>query len=376
MWSNLITKRFYIMTDNYEQRVRESIENIVDPDLNLSLKDLKAIERIDFDEKSLLVDLRLVQPFHFVAEKIIAEVSNALSPILDGREVEVNVRESLNSISKKDILAGVKNIIAVASGKGGVGKSSLAANIAASLQQKGAVVGILDGDVYGPSQPTMFGMPHAKLQAEQLPDGSTVAKPLEKYGIKIASMGFVMNREEAAIVRGPMLASYFSMLFEQIDWGGLDFMIFDLPPGTGDIQLTLTQKIPLTGAVVITTPQEIAVADVRRSLAMFGKVDVDVLGIIENMSYFTPPDMPDKKYYIFGEGGGKKVAEESNVDFLGEVPLNMEMRDGNDSGRPFVLSGKDSEQVAAINSVVAKMVTNIRKLNHKASKQSGLEIIM
>jgi len=214
----------------------------------------------------------------------------------------------------------------------------------------------------------MFGLENKKLMATTTPDGRTVAAPIEQYGVKVASMGFVMNREEAAIVRGPMLAGYFSMLFEQVEWGELDFLIFDLPPGTGDIQLTLVQKIPLTGAVIVTTPQDIALADVRRSITMFQKVKVDVLGIIENMSYFTPDELPDKKYYIFGEGGGKRIANEFGVNLLGEVPIDINMREGNDSGKPVILKGDNNPQTNILKEIVYNVVSETRKVNYMNSK--------
>ncbi|MER3329264.1 MAG: Mrp/NBP35 family ATP-binding protein, partial [Candidatus Kapaibacterium sp.] len=246
---------------------------------------------------------------------------------------------------------------------------------AAALSKKGARVGIIDADIYGPSQPTMFGLKNAQMESVKMPDGKVKARPSTKYGIQIASMGFLMKQEDAAIVRGPMLAGYFSMLFEQIVWGNLDFLIFDLPPGTGDVQLTLTQKIPLTGAVTVTTPQEIALADVRRSIAMFNKVNVENIGIIENMSWFSPPDH-DEKYYIFGKDGGKMISEETNVDLLGQVPLSIQMREGNDGGMPEVLRDEDSEQSKELIAITDKIVSKIRKINYDKSLTPEVEITL
>ncbi len=358
--------------------IRSAINNVIDPDLGKSLAELNAIDIINIedniDDAFIEIKLKLPQPVHYVKDKIISECSGLLKEIAEGRELRISVSGNPQGTSDRTILPTVKNIIAVASGKGGVGKSSISSNIAAALSLSGASVGILDGDVYGPSQPTMFGLKDAKLEAVQNADGETIAKPVTKYGIKVASMGFVMQQQEAAIVRGPMLAGYFSMLFEQLDWGDLDYLIFDLPPGTGDIQLTLTQKIPLTGAVIVTTPQEISVADVRRSISMFRKVNVDILGIVENMSYFSPPDMPDRKYYVFGEGGGKRIANESNVPLLAEVPLNMEMRDGNDNGMPFVLKNPDSVQGKILISLTSNIVARVRRINYENSGASAPEI--
>jgi len=348
-----------------EHKLRSALLNVVDPDLKLNFSELNAIESITIDHSTILIKLFLIQPVQWIESKVKALCLEAVNGLTGDYDVVIEIEGASYDVSTRNVLPDVKNIIAVASGKGGVGKSAVAANIAASLALKGAKVGILDGDVYGPSQPTMFGLTDEPFQVYQDDKGKTIAFPIEKYGIKVASMGFLLNRNDAAILRGPMLAGYFSMLFEQLEWGELDFLVFDLPPGTGDIQLTMTQKIPLTGAVVVTTPQEISVADVRRSIAMFRKVNVDVLGIIENMSYFVPPDMPDKKYYIFGKGGGRTVAEEYNTKFFGEIPLNINMRETNDSGKPLVLHDNAGEQGAIIRDITASITTEIRKKNYE-----------
>lgn len=363
------------MTDNFTvSNIQAKIEVLADPDLNLTLKELNAIRNIGIDSNTVTIDLSLIQPIHWVADKVRSAISSALKEEIGDAELIVNIEESGMNIFDRPVLPEVKNIIAVASGKGGVGKSAVASNIAASLSLKGAKVGILDGDVYGPSQPTMFGLSDEPFKIYQTDDGQTVAFPLEKYGIKVASMGFMLSKNDAAILRGPMLAGYFSMLFEQLEWGELDFLVFDLPPGTGDIQLTMTQKIPLTGAMIVTTPQEIAVADVRRSIAMFRKVNVDVLGIVENMSYFVPPDSPDKKYYIFGQGGGKEVASDNDVPFLGEIPLNMAMRESNDNGKPIVLHDDAGHQGTVLRDITASLVSEIRKKNYDMLSNPFTEI--
>jgi ATP-binding protein involved in chromosome partitioning len=358
------------MSKNYNlDEIRANIEQIQDPDIEVTLGELNALQNISLEEENLTIDLELIQPVQWVAEKLYPLFDDVITTNYPDLNYELNVTEKYVDFSWRDYLKGVKNIIVVASGKGGVGKSAISANIASALSLSGAKVGILDGDVYGPSQPTMFDLKDSKIYAVDLPDGTTVAQPSEQYGIKVASMGFVMEQDEAAIVRGPMLAGYFSMLFEQIEWGNLDFLVFDLPPGTGDIQLTLTQKIPVTGSVIVTTPQEIAVADVRRSISMFKKVNVDIIGVIENMSYFVPPDMPDKKYFIFGEGGGEKVSKDYKVNFLGKVPLSIEMRENNDGGKPLVLADENCPQSEVIKEITAKIVSEIRKLNYRNDKQ-------
>lgn len=359
---------------NLEQNLKEKINQIIDEDLNKSLGELNAIKELIITEKAIQIYIELFQPIHIIYNKIKLEIKKLLEDLAPGKIYEIFIGEISSQPTNRQTLNRVKNLIAVASGKGGVGKSSIAANLAAGLMLTGAKVGILDADVYGPSQPTMFGLENRKLMATTTPDGRTIALPIEQYGINVASMGFIMNREEAAIVRGPMLAGYFSMLFEQVDWGELDYLIFDLPPGTGDIQLTLVQKIPLTGAVVVTTPQEIALADVRRSIAMFNKVKVDIIGIVENMSYFSPPELPDKKYYIFGEGGGRKIANEFGINLLGEIPLDLEMREGNDSGKPVILSNSDSEYIRKLKEFVNNVVKYVRIINYKKSSFNLPEI--
>jgi ATP-binding protein involved in chromosome partitioning len=362
-----------------EDKIRQALSNVIDPDLKKNLVELDAIKKILFlkDKNKndyVEIHIELVQPILWVAEEINNRCAEELSKLDADIESDIIFSEKPMPPRNSELLSGVKNIIAVASGKGGVGKSAIASNIAGALSLRGAKVGILDGDVYGPSQPTMFGLNEEPFQVYETEDGKTHAFPNEKYGIKVASMGFMLSRNEAAILRGPMLAGYFSMLFEQLEWGSLDFLVFDLPPGTGDIQLTLTQKIPLTGAVIVTTPQEIAVADVRRSIAMFRRVNVDILGIIENMSYFVPPDMPDKKYYIFGKGGGKSVAEENNINFLGEVPLDINMREANDGGKPIILRDDAGHQGEVIKHIVSNLITEIRKHNYGLISSPSLKI--
>jgi ATP-binding protein involved in chromosome partitioning len=357
-----------------EKQIIDELSQIIDADLNKTLGKLNGIEKVVIKDSTVQVYANLIQPIQWVYPKIKEEIIGILNKIAPDYNHEVFIDEAEMPENKRDFLKNVKNIIAVSSGKGGVGKSAVASNLAAALSLKGAKVGVLDADVYGPSQPTMFGLSGLQMHAAPGPDGKPLAIPLEKYGIKVASMGFLMDRTQAAIVRGPMLAGYFTMLFEQVEWGHLDFIIFDLPPGTGDIQLTLTQKIPLTGAVVVTTPQEISLADVRRSINMFEKVNVDVLGIVENMSYFTPPELPDKKYYIFGEGGGKRVAYEANTEFLGEVPLDINMREANDGGKPIVMTEGENKQADILKEITANIVCEVRKKNYQKMADKPVEI--
>lgn len=356
-----------------ETEVRQEVGGVVDPDFDLTLEELNAIKNVKVQDNLITIELELIQPINMIAERMNETCVKVLHRIAPDYENEIIFTEKGIDLSGRDVLKGVKNIIAVASGKGGVGKSAISSNIAAALALSGARVGILDGDVYGPSQPTMFDLKDKQLEAVER-EGKVIAYPLEQYGIKVASMGMLMNRDQAAIVRGPMLAGYFSTLFEQVDWGILDFLIFDLPPGTGDIQLTLTQKIPLTGAVIVTTPQEISLADVRRSISMFEKVNVPVLGIIENMSYFTPPDMPDKKYYIFGKEGGKNIAKEKDIPLLGQVPLSINMRESNDNGKPVVLTNDNDMQKEVLIETSRNITKEIRKRIYESIESGDTEI--
>lgn len=353
-----------------QERLTTLLQSIHDPDLGLTLGQLNALHSIEVSGNRVRVFLEVVPPLHWIAKRLDHDCKAMVLAHFPEAEVEILVREVEPAPNPARVFPNIKNMIAVSSGKGGVGKSTVAANLAAALAQRGARVGLLDADIYGPSQPTMYGMADQQMKAEKSPEGKMIGHPNEAYGVKVASIGFVMQRDQAAILRGPMLAGYFTMLMEQITWGELDFLIFDLPPGTGDIQLTLTQRIPLTGAVVVTTPQEIALADVRRSIQMFNKVNVNVLGVIENMSHFIPPDMPDRKYYIFGQGGGMQVAEEYTVPFLGEVPIDVRVRQGADEGFPFVLDPESGSLGDSFRMIAERVVQQVRKAQYAASSRT------
>lgn len=347
--------------------IQRLIQPIIDTDLQKTLGALQAISSVEIKGDTVSVYLSVVQPLHWIARRLDHDIKATIRAHFPDANVEVLVQEiGLPQDKRAAAIAGVKNMIAVASGKGGVGKSTVAANLAAALAQRGAKVGLLDADIYGPSQPTMFGLAGESMRAEKSEDGKILGYPNEQYGVRVASIGFVMQRDQAAILRGPMLAGYFTTLVEQMQWDDLDVLLFDLPPGTGDIQLTLTQRIPLTGAVVVTTPQEIALADVRRSIQMFRKVNVHVLGVIENMSYFVPPDMPEKRYHIFGQGGGATVAAEYSVPFLGEIPIDSRVREGADAGFPFVLDPESGTLGDAFRQIASNVIAQVRLANYAA----------
>lgn len=269
------------------------------------------------------------------------------------------------------MLMGVKNIIAVASGKGGVGKSTVSANLAVALARTGASVGLVDADIYGPSIPTMF-----NLRGER-PNINTQRKllPLEKYGVKLLSMGFLVDQDEAVVWRGPMVSSAIRQFLTEAVWGDLDYLIMDLPPGTGDIQLTIVQTVPLTGAIIVSTPQDVALDDARKGINMFRKVNVPVLGVIENMAYFSPPDRPEARYYIFGEQGARKLAEKQEVPFLGEIPIEQLVREGGDEGEPAVIRASDSASGSAFGEVAMRVAQQVSIRNATQPDSQKIEIL-
>ena len=350
------------------ENIKTKLEKIIDPDLGQNFASMNAIKNIEETNEKILIELELPAPITYLKNDFLNIFKRIFSDDIFSK-IDLKITENHEVFlhkSKKRIKnrqSSVRNILAVSSGKGGVGKSTVAANIAAELAFQGAKVGILDSDIYGPSQTIMFGVENEVMEAETDQHGKTVAFPVEKYGVKIASIGFVMNRDDSAALRGPMLAKVFSLFFEQIEWGELDFLIFDLPPGTGDIHLTFVQQMQPDGAVLVTTPQEISLADVRRGADLFKKMDVPILGIIENMSCFIPPDLPDKKYYIFGQDGGKKIGVELGLTVLGEIPFSIMMREDSDSGKPIVLSDSGSFQKEILKDITANLVSELRRKN-------------
>ncbi len=260
----------------------------------------------------------------------------------DGADVRINVVASKEGAVPKRL--SVRHRIAVASGKGGVGKSTVAANLATALAQQGFRTGLVDTDIYGPSIPTMFGVENGKPRVNR----ERKIVPLEKHGVRLLSMGLLVDPANAVIWRGPLVSRAVRQFLGDADWGDLDFLVLDLPPGTGDIQLTIVQTVSLSGAVIVSTPQHVALADARKGVAMFEQVNVPVLGIIENMAYFTPPELPDRKYYLFGQGGARRLAESSGIQFLGEVPLEQRLRETGDEGVPIVIAAPESASARAL----------------------------
>jgi ATP-binding protein involved in chromosome partitioning len=275
-------------------------------------------------------------------------------------QVEVTAETpTQKAIPDRQGIDGVKNIVAISSGKGGVGKSSVAVNVAVALAQTGAKVGLLDADIYGPNGPNMLGLGDAKVMVQAGADGKEVLEPAFNHGVKLVSMAFLIDRDQPVIWRGPMLNGVIRQFLYQVSWGDLDYLIVDMPPGTGDAQLTLAQAVPMAGVAIVTTPQEVALLDSRKGLKMFEQLGVPVLGIIENMSYFIPPDLPDRQYDIFGSGGGERTANELGVDLLGCVPLEIPLREGGDSGVPIVVSQPESASAQALKNIAGQIAAKI-----------------
>ena len=316
-----------------------ALSTVEDPDLKKDLVTLNMIEKVEVKEKKISFSVVLTTPACPLKEKIKGDCLKAIEKIAPDYSVNIEMTSNVTSIrSKSMILPKVKNIVAVSSGKGGVGKSTVTANLAVALAKSGASVGVIDADIFGPSIPTMFDCEHEQPRMVQK-DGKNKIIPIEKYGVKLLSIGFLMPADNAVIWRGPMASSALKQFISDAEWGELDYLLIDLPPGTSDIHLTLVQSVPVTGAVVVTTPQKVAIADAKKGLAMFTQpqINVPLLGVVENMSYFTPKELPDNKYYLFGQGGGKKLAEEKKVPFLGEIPLVQSIRESGDSGYPAVM---------------------------------------
>lgn len=294
--------------------------------------------------QDVYIDMKAHSPAMHERKKLEAAMKQAfLSDFGEGIQLKLKIMapdpdEIAQSLLDAKKLPGIKNIIAIASGKGGVGKSTVAANIAVTLAQMGFAVGLLDADIYGPSVPTMFDTEGGKpLSVEK--NGRTLMQPIENYGVKMLSIGYFSGANQAVVWRGPMASKALHQMIRDADWGELDFLLIDLPPGTGDIHLSIIQEVPVTGAVIVSTPQHVALADVRKGIAMFqlDSINIPVLGLIENMAYFTPAELPDNKYYIFGKEGAKNLAEDLNVPVLGEIPLVQSIREAGDVGRPAAL---------------------------------------
>ena len=326
-----------------EKELLSALSTVEEPDLKNDLVSLNMITGIKIDGNNITFTIILTTPACPLKEKMRNDCEKAIHLINPEAVVTVNWSSRTTSLrtDKNDVLKGVKNIIAVVSGKGGVGKSTIASNLSLALAESGAKVGLMDADIYGPSVHIMFGVRGERPQMRDV-DGKGKIIPIERYGMKLMSIGLLVDEKQAVVWRGPMVSSAIKQFVTDVDWGDLDYLIIDMPPGTGDIHLTIVQTVPVTGVIVVTTPQLVALADAKKGIAMFNQpgLKVPVIGLVENMSYFTPAELPDNKYYIFGKEGGRRLAEEFDIPFLGEIPLVQTIREGGDIGVP-VMIGDD-----------------------------------
>jgi ATP-binding protein involved in chromosome partitioning len=364
-----------------KSEILKALSTISAPGEGQNLVESGAIKNVQVFGDEVVVDVTINNPSLQAKKKTEVSILQVIhAEVHPKAKIKVNLTveapektQSSNLIKGKPI-PGIKNIIAVASGKGGVGKSTVTANLAVSLAKMGFEVGLLDADIYGPSQPLMFDVENEKPLAIDI-EGKSKMKPVSNYGVKLLSIGFFTEKDQAVIWRGPMAAKALNQMIFDAHWGELDFLIVDLPPGTGDIHLSIMQSLPITGAVVVSTPQEVALADARKGIAMFTQdaIQVPVLGIIENMSYFTPAELPENKYYIFGEGGAKHLAERMGVALLGEIPLVQSVREAGDVGRPAAL--QDQTPVSdAFESLTKEVVSELVKRNETLPPTEAIRI--
>jgi len=354
-----------------KQDIYNALDTITEPGEGKSLVENKNISNLVVFGNEVIVDVTISNPTLQAKKKVESEIKKAILSEVDEKiDVKVNVKtsaapkkEEKSTLIKGKKIPSIQNIIAIASGKGGVGKSTITANMAVSLSKMGFKVGILDADIYGPSMHLMFDVEKEKPISVKI-EGRSKMKPIENYGVKLLSLGFFTNPNQAVIWRGPMASKALNQLIFDADWGELDFLLIDLPPGTGDVHLSIVQALPINGAVIVSTPQTIALADAKKGVAMFQQesIQVPVLGIIENMAYFTPEELPDNKYYIFGKDGAKHLAEDINTKFLGEIPLVQSIREAGDVGHPVALQENTSLE-NAFATLTKEMVSELLKRN-------------
>jgi len=360
------------------EQVKNALQTLSAPGEGGNLIDSGAVTNIQIFGDEIDLNISLSNPSLQARKKLEVSILKTLhEQVYEKAKIKINVTVTKTAIQepiKGEQVTGIDSIIAISSGKGGVGKSTVTANLAVSLAQMGCKVGVLDADIYGPSIPMMFDMEGARPLSVQV-DGTSKMEPIENYGVKVLSIGFFTKPEQAVIWRGPMATKALKQLIFDAAWGELDFLLIDLPPGTGDIHLSIVQSLPLNGAVVVSTPQSVALADARKGIAMFQQenIQVPILGIVENMSYFTPAELPDHKYYIFGERGAEYLAADKKVPFLGALPLIQSVREAADVGRPAALQ-KDTPAREAIDKAARTMVEELLKRNKTLPPTKVVEI--
>lgn len=363
-----------------KEAIFEALKTITLPGEGENIIDKGAVSNIMIFGDQIDIDIQLQNPSLQARKKLEVSILKTIhEQVYEKAKIKINIKVIAKPAKEQNVIKGkpikgIENIIAISSGKGGVGKSTVTANIAVTLAQMGCKVGILDADIYGPSIPTMFDMEGARPLSIQL-DGKSKMKPIENYGVKILSIGFFTKPEQAVIWRGPMAAKALNQMIFDAAWGDLDFLLIDLPPGTGDIHLSIVQSLPLNGAVVVSTPQNVALADAKKGIAMFQQenIQVPVLGIIENMSYFTPEELPENKYYIFGKRGAEYLSKDKKVPFLGALPLIQSVREAADVGRPAALQ-KNTSISNQFNEIAKKLVSQVLYRNKNLPPTKAVEI--
>lgn len=359
-----------------KEKVLEALGNVMEPDLGKDLVTLNMVQDIEINGNDVSFTIVLTTPACPMKDMMATASTNAIKMLVN-KDANVKVNFTANTSSKRtdaeNVLPKVKNIIAVVSGKGGVGKSTVSANLALALAQGGAKVGLMDADIYGPSVPIMFGVRGERPMMMDI-EGKGMIIPLERFGIKLMSIGLLVDEKNAVVWRGPMASSAIRQFVTDVFWDELDYLVVDMPPGTGDIHLTLMQTVPITGAVIVTTPQDVALADAKKGIAMFGQaqMNVPIIGLVENMSYFTPAELPDNKYYIFGKEGGKRLADEYDLPFLGQIPLVQSIREGGDQGVP-IMMGDDAITRKAFEDFASIVVRSIAMRNANVSAEKIAE---
>jgi len=362
-----------------KEDILNALRKVTHPDKGNDIVTLGMVGDIKVTDEGItlvLVPEKSNDPFiASVKSNCVRALKESLGPDAVVSSIEVKPRIVVEKMAtpKREVLPGVKNIVAVSSGKGGVGKSTVAVNLAVALARKGYATGLLDADIFGPSVPRMFDAVEFRPEVRS-ESGTDMIIPMSKYGVKILSIGFFVKGSDAVIWRGPMASSFLKQLISQGDWGELDYLIFDLPPGTSDIHLTLVQEVPVTGAIVVTTPQEVALADARKGIAMFRSeaIKVPVLGLVENMSYFEAPELPGRRYYIFGKEGGSRLAAESGTELLGQIPIVESICDGGDAGRPVALG--DSLTGTAFMNLADTVVRQVEQRNAEMAPTKRVEV--
>jgi ATP-binding protein involved in chromosome partitioning len=360
------------------ENLLEALGTVQEPDLGKDLVTLDMVKDLKIEGNSVFFTVMLTTPACPLKDRIKKECIEAIHAKVNPEAlVHVNFSSHINTNrNQAAILPKVKNIIAVVSGKGGVGKSTIASNFALSLAADGAKVGLMDADIYGPSLPIMFGVRGERPMMKTI-DGKGMILPLEKYGIRLMSIGLLIDEKNAVVWRGPMVSSAIRQFVSEVFWDELDYLVIDMPPGTGDIHLTLMQAVPVTGAIVVSTPQDVALADAKKAIAMFAQAQLKtpIIGLVENMSYFITEESPDHKYYIFGKEGGKKLAEEYDIPFLGQIPLIQSIREGGDQGVPGILGNNESAR-KAFTEFAGNAARSIAMINANISSERRAEVVV